>query len=411
MTVPGRSSTEDLLRELAPRVLAVVARKYRDFDSAEDAVQEALLAAAQQWPTEGVPDSPEAWLVTAASRRLINIWRSDTARRRREELSGLMEPGTAPAADDPVPDRDDTLRLLFLCCHPVLTASSAIALTLRAVGGLTTAEIAAAFLVPEATMAQRISRAKQRIHTSGVPFQLPSQENWRERLGAVLHVLYLVFNEGYASSSGDELIRTDLSREAIRLGREVHRLRPDEPEVAGLLALMLLTDARRQARMGPHGELIPLDRQDRGRWDQAAIAEGVELVSRTLRLGSVGPYQLQAAIAAVHDEAARAEETDWPQILALYGVLERVQANPMVTLNRAVALAMVDGPRAGLDLLSTLDSSIGRHYRLAAVRGYLLEMAGDRAAAVAHLRTAAAGTGSKAEQRYLLTEIGRLAAQ
>jgi RNA polymerase sigma factor (sigma-70 family) len=411
VTVPGGSSTEDLLRELAPRVLAVVARKYRDFDSAEDAVQEALLAAAEQWPTEGVPDSPEAWLVTAASRRLINIWRSDTARRRREELSGLMDPGTAPAADDPVPDRDDTLRLLFLCCHPVLTASSAIALTLRAVGGLTTAEIAAAFLVPEATMAQRISRAKQRIHTSGVPFQLPSQENWRERLGAVLHVLYLVFNEGYASSSGDELIRTDLSREAIRLGREVHRLRPDEPEVAGLLALMLLTDARRQARMGPHGELIPLDRQDRGRWDQAAIAEGVELVSRTLRLGSVGPYQLQAAIAAVHDEAARAEETDWPQILALYGVLERVQANPMVTLNRAVALAMVDGPRAGLDLLSTLDSSIGRHYRLAAVRGYLLEMAGDRAAAVAHLRTAAAGTGSKAEQRYLLTEIGRLAAQ
>jgi RNA polymerase sigma factor (sigma-70 family) len=411
VTVPGRSSTEDLLRELAPRVLAVVARKYRDFDSAEDAVQEALLAAAQQWPTEGVPDSPEAWLVTAASRRLINIWRSDQARRRREDLSGLMESGTAPAADEPVVDRDDTLRLLFLCCHPVLTASSAIALTLRAVGGLTTAEIAAAFLVPEATMAQRISRAKQRIHTSGVPFQLPSQENWRERLGAVLHVLYLVFNEGYASSSGDELIRTDLSREAIRLGREVHRLRPDEPEVAGLLALMLLTDARRQARMGPHGELIPLDRQDRGRWDQAAIAEGVELVSRTLRLGSVGPYQLQAAIAAVHDEAARAEETDWPQILALYGVLERVQANPMVTLNRAVALAMVDGPRAGLDLLSTLDSSIGRHYRLAAVRGYLLEMAGDRAAAVAHLRTAAAGTGSKAEQRYLLTEIGRLAAQ
>ena len=404
-------STEDLLRGLAPRVLAVVARKYRDFDSAEDAVQEALLAAARQWPDEGVPESPEAWLVTAASRRLINIWRSDTARRRREELSGLMEPGTAPAADDPVPDRDDTLRLLFLCCHPVLTASSAIALTLRAVGGLTTAEIAAAFLVPEATMAQRISRAKQRIHTSGVPFQLPSQENWRERLGAVLHVLYLVFNEGYASSSGGELIRTDLSREAIRLGREVHRLRPDEPEVAGLLALMLLTDARRQARMGPHGELIPLDRQDRGRWDQAAIAEGVELVSRTLRLGSVGPYQLQAAIAAVHDEAARAEETDWPQILALYGVLERVQANPMVTLNRAVALAMVDGPRAGLDLLSTLDSSIGRHYRLAAVRGYLLEMAGDRAAAVAHLRTAAAGTGSKAEQRYLLTEIARLGAQ
>jgi RNA polymerase sigma factor (sigma-70 family) len=404
-------STEDLLRELAPRVLAVVARKYRDFDSAEDAVQEALLAAARQWPDEGVPESPEAWLVAVASRRLINIWRSDHARRRREELGGLMEPRTAPAADEGVPDRDDTLRLLFLCCHPVLTASSAIALTLRAVGGLTTAEIAAAFLVPEATMAQRISRAKQRIHTSGVPFQLPNRENWRERLAAVLQVLYLVFNEGYASSSGGELIRTDLSREAIRLGREVHRLRPDEPEVAGLLALMLLTDARREARMGPHGQLVPLDKQDRGRWDRAAIAEGVELVSRTLRLGSVGPYQLQAAIAAVHDEAARAEETDWPQILALYGVLERVQANPMVTLNRAVALAMVDGPRAGLDLLSTLDGPLKGHYRLAAVRGHLLEMAGDRAAAVAHLRTAAAGTASKAEQRYLLTEIARLGAQ
>ena len=408
-------STEDLLRELAPRVLAVVARRYRDFDSAEDAVQEALLAAARQWPAEGVPDSPEAWLVTVASRRLINIWRGDAARRRREELAGLMEPQTVAAADasvgGPGPDSDDTLRLLFLCCHPVLTASSAIALTLRAVGGLTTAEIAAAFLVPEATMAQRISRAKQRIHTSGAPFQLPNRENWRERLAAVLHVLYLIFNEGYASSSGGELIRTDLSREAIRLGREVHRLRPDEPEVAGLLALMVLTDARREARMGPHGELIPLNEQDRDRWDRAAIAEGVDLVSRTLRLGSVGPYQLQAAIAAVHDEAARAEETDWPQILALYGVLERVQANPMVTLNRAVALAMVDGPRAGLDLLSTLDDSLKDHYRLAAVRGHLLEMAGDRTAAVQHLRTAAAGTGSQAERRYLLTEIARLGTQ
>jgi RNA polymerase sigma factor (sigma-70 family) len=406
-------STEDLLRELAPRVLAVVARKYRDFDSAEDAVQEALLAAAQQWPTEGVPDSPEAWLVAVASRRLINIWRSDTARRRREELGGLMEPRTSPAADvsvgEPVADRDDTLRLLFMCCHPVLTGGSAIALTLRAVGGLTTAEIASAFLVPEATMAQRISRAKQKIHTSGVPFQLPSRENWRERLGAVLHVLYLIFSEGYASSGGGELIRTDLSREAIRLGREVYRLLPEEPEVAGLLALMLLTDARREARTGPHGELIPLPEQDRDRWDRPAIAEGIALVSETLRKGFVGPYQLQAAIAAVHDEAERAQDTDWPQILALYGVLERIQANPMVTLNRAVALAMVDGPEAGLTLLSTLDERLAGHHRLAAVRGYLLEMAGDRAAAVQQLRTAAAGAASKPEQRYLLTEIARLA--
>jgi RNA polymerase sigma factor (sigma-70 family) len=397
-------STEDLLRELAPRVLAVVARRYRDFDSAEDAVQEALLAAYHQWPTGGVPDSPEAWLVSVASRRLINIWRSDHARRRREELAGLMEPQTAVG-------HDDTLLLLFLCCHPVLTGSSAIALTLRAVGGLTTAEIAAAFMVPEATMAQRISRAKQKIHTSGVPFQLPDRESWRERLGAVLHVLYLIFNEGYASSGGDELIRTDLSREAIRLGRQVHRLLPDEPEAAGLLALMVLTDARREARTGPHGELIPLDEQDRARWDRAAIADGTALVAAALRQGSVGPYQLQAAIAAVHDEAVRADETDWPQILALYGVLERVQANPMVTLNRAVALAMVDGPKAGLDLLSTLDEVMPGHYRLAAVRGYLLEMVGDRSAAVRELRAAAAGTRSGAERVYLLTQIARLGAQ
>jgi RNA polymerase sigma factor (sigma-70 family) len=404
-------STEDLLRELAPRVLGVVARKYRDFDTAEDAVQEALLAAARQWPVEGRPENPEAWLVAVASRRLLNIWRSDHARRRREELGGLMEPRTAPAADEPGVDSDDTLRLLFLCCHPVLTGSSAIALTLRAVGGLTTAEIASAFMVPEATMAQRISRAKQRIHTSGVPFQLPDRENWRERLAAVLHVLYLIFNEGYASSGGAELIRTDLSREAIRLARQVYRLLPDEPEVAGLLALMLLTDARREAREGAHGELIPLPEQDRTRWDQRAITEGTALVAAALRMGSVGPYQLQAAIAAVHDEAVLASETDWPQILALYGVLERIRPNPMVTLNRAVALAMVDGPKAGLDLLSTLDSQLGGHYRLAAVRGHLQEMAGDRDAAVRELRTAASGTPSKQEQRYLLTEIARLTAQ
>jgi RNA polymerase sigma factor (sigma-70 family) len=404
-------STEDLLRELAPRVLGVVARKYRDFDTAEDAVQEALLAAARQWPVEGRPENPEAWLVAVASRRLINIWRSDHARRRREELGGLMDPQTAPAADELTVDSDDTLRLLFLCCHPVLTGSSAIALTLRAVGGLTTAEIASAFLVPEATMAQRISRAKQRIHTSGVPFQLPNRENWRERLAAVLHVLYLIFNEGYASSGGGELIRTDLSREAIRLGRQVHRLLPDEPEVTGLLALMLLTDARREAREGPHGQLIPLPEQDRARWNRSAIAEGSDLVAEALRKGSVGPYQLQAAIAAVHDEAQRASDTDWPQILALYGVLERIQPNPMVTLNRAVALAMVDGPQAGLELLSTLDVPLGGHHRLAAVRGYLLEMAGDRDAAVRERRTAASGTPSKQEQRYLLTEVARLSSQ
>lgn len=397
---------EDLLRELAPRVLAVVARKYRDFDTAEDAVQEALLAAHLHWPAEGLPDRPEAWLVATASRRLINMWRGDDARRRREERD--WEPVTASAADDTATDRDDTLQLLFMCTHAALTPPSAIALTLRAVGGLTTAEIAAAFLVPEATMGQRISRAKQRVHASGEPFRLPSGADWRPRLDAVLHVLYLIFSEGYASSGGGELVRTDLSKEAIRLAREVHRLLPHEPEVTGLLALMLLNDARRDARTGPHGELIPLPEQDRARWDRAAIAEGVDLVSAALRQRAVGPYQLQAAIAAVHDEAATAAETDWPQILALYGVLERIQPNPMVTLNRAVALAMVDGPQAGLKLLDSLDERLPGHHRLAAVRGHLLEMAGDRPAAIEQLRAAAVGTSSAPEQRYLLTEIARL---
>jgi len=398
------SDLEGLLRELAPRVLGIVARRYRDFDSAEDAVQEALLAAALDWPVKGVPDNPEAWLVTVAARRLINIWRSDDARRRREELTGLLETRDAPS----VLDQDDTLLLLFLCCHPALTPSSAIALTLRAVGGLTTAEIASAFLVPEATMAQRISRAKQRIHTSKVPFQLPAPDEWAPRLASVLHVLYLVFSEGYASTDRDQLVRTDLSQEAIRLTREVHRRRPDEAEVAGLLALMLLTDARRAARTGEHGELVPLPEQDRARWDRVAIAEGVALISATLPRGEPGPYQLQAAIAAVHDEAETAAATDWPQILALYGVLERWQANPMVTLNRAVALAMVDGPRAGLALLDTLDDRLPGHYRLAAVRGHLLELAGDREAALAQLRAAAKATPSLPEQRYLFTEIARL---
>jgi RNA polymerase sigma factor (sigma-70 family) len=399
---------EDLLRDLAPRVLAVVARKYRDFDTAEDAVQEALLAAAQTWPIQGRPDDPRAWLITTASRRLINIWRGDEARRRREELDWSASPRFTPAADDLRTDRDDTLLLLFMCCHSALTPPSAIALTLRAVGGLTTAEIASAFLVPEATMAQRISRAKNRIHASGVPFGMPAGADGRPRLDAVLHVLYLIFSEGYASSDGPQFVRTDLSREAIRLARAVHRLLPDEPEVAGLLALMLLTDARRDARTGPHGELIPLPEQDRSRWDQHAIAEGQALIEAALPRGKVGPYQLQAAIAALHDEALDAAQTDWPQILALYGVLERVQPNPMVTLNRAVALAMVDGAAAGLDLLSTVAEQLSGHHRLAAVRGHLLQMAGDLPAAVEQLRLAATHTRSIPEQRYLLTEIARL---
>ena len=339
----------DSLRDLAPQVLGAVVRQRGDFGAAEDAVQEALIAATEQWPREGVPRNPRGWLIRVALRRLDDETRREMARRQREsivhdEAPEIVMPGNA---DDPEVDLDDTLILLFMCCHPALTAPSAIALTLRAVGGLTTSEIAKAFLVPEATIGQRISRAKQSIKASGVPFALPEAEERAERLGSVLHVLYLVFSEGYTTSSGPRLHRTDLSNEAIRLTREVHRLLPDDGEVAGLLALMLLTDARRAARTGPKGELIPLDEQDRTLWDRGAIDEGVALVSRALSRGLVGEYQLQAAIAALHDEASRAEETDWPQIVALYTVLRRMTDNPMVAISHAIATAMVEGPGAG----------------------------------------------------------------
>ncbi|WP_437497860.1 RNA polymerase sigma factor [Sorangium sp. So ce1099] len=415
MTSPPRDArTERLLRDLAPQVLGAVLRRFRDFTASEDAVQEALIAAATQWPRDGVPDEPRAWLIQVASRRITDHVRSEAARRRREAfVISLVPPeqqlALAPDSDE-IPEQDDTLALLFMCCHPALSPSSAIALTLRAVGGLTTAEIARAFMVPEATMAQRISRAKQSIKASGVPFQVPTPEEQAQRLGAVLHVLYLIFNEGYTTSSGPELHRSDLSSEAIRLTRTVHALLPDDGEVAGLLALMLLTDARRAARTGPAGELIPLDEQDRGRWDQRAIAEGVALVSAALSRGSVGPYQLQAAIAAVHDEAARADDTDWPQILALYGVLMRMSDNPMVALSHAIATAMVHGPRAGLALLSALDADarLAGHYRLDAVRAHLLERAGDHEAAIEHYRRAASRTTSIPEQSYLTTQAARL---
>ena len=396
---------EDLLRELAPQVLGVVVRRYGDFDAAEDAVQEALLAAALHWPRDGLPDNPRGWLIQAAVRRMTDQIRSEIARRRREELAASIG---MPAVD--VADRDDTLVLLFMCCHPALTPASAIALTLRAVGGLTTAEIASAFLVPEATMAQRISRAKQRIKGSGVPFRMPVAEERAAGLAAVLHVLYLIFNEGYASSSGADLSRTELSGEAIRLARAVHRALPDDGEVAGLLALMLLTDARRPARSGPSGALIPLDEQDRTLWDRRLISEGVELITGAVAKGGVGAYQLQAAVAAVHDQAPRVEDTDWPQILALYGMLEQMSGNPMVALNRAVAAAMAYGPAAGLKLLEALDSQLAGHYRLDAVRAHLLEMAGDADVALAHYRAAASRTTSLPEQRYLTTKAARLRA-
>jgi len=397
--------TEDLLRALAPRVLGAVGRRYGDFADAEDAVQEALVAAMQTWPLEGRPDNPLGWLIRVASRRLADQYRRDDARRRREDLTVAR----SLAGPDPAPGQDDTLLLVFMCCHPSLTPASAIPLTLRAVSGLTTREIAASFLVPEATMAQRISRAKAKVKAAGEPFSLPSPETRTARLRSVLHVLYLLFNEGYASSSGPDLARTDLSVEAIRLARDVHAAVPDDPETTGLLALMLLTDARRPARTTPDGELVPLAEQDRTHWDRATITEGLTLVTEALRHGQMGEYQLQAAVAAVHDQAPRYEDTDWAQILTLYRLLEAMSGNPMVTLNRAVATAMVDGPDAGLALLDGLDERLGDHHRLHSVRAHLSEKAGDRATAITEFRAAAARTANQREQHYLLAQAARLA--
>jgi RNA polymerase sigma factor (sigma-70 family) len=411
------NAVENLLRELAPQVLGALIRRHGHFDTAEDAVQEALLAAALQWPGQGVPDSPKAWLITVASRRLTDQWRSDHARRAREVTVASMTTPQESLAPDPgeqaAPDQDDTLTLLFLCCHPALTAASQIALTLRAVGGLTTAQIARAFMVPEATMAQRISRAKQRIKSTGIPFGMPPEAERAARLAVVLHVLYLIFNEGYTASSGPYLQRAELTGEAIRLTRAVRRLLPEDGEVAGLLALMLLTDARRQARTGPDGGLIPLAEQDRARWNRAHIADGVALITEALSRAPLGPYQLQAAIAAVHAEAPSAKDTDWAQILGLYELLAQVEPNPVVTLNHAVAMAMVKGPRAGLQLLEGLDGDerMAGSHRLDAVRAHLLEMAGDLEAARSRYRAAAHHTTSLPEQRYLEARAARLNAE
>jgi RNA polymerase sigma factor (sigma-70 family) len=413
--VPFDFDLQHLLRETAPQVLGAVLRRYGDFAAAEDAVQEALIAAAEQWPRDGLPHNPRGWLIQAAARRMIDHVRGESARRRREVLAMDARFGLQVAPDvdiDAHAVADDTLILLFMCSHPALTRPSAIAVTLRAVGGLTTAEIARAFLVPESTMAQRISRAKASIKASGVPFAMPSAAERTARLDAVLHVLYLMFNEGYASTSGTEVHRTDLSNEAIRLTRAVHALVPEDAEVGGLLALMVLSDARRRARAGPDGELIPLDEQDRSLWDRHAIDEGVALISATLAKGSVGPYQLQAAIAALHDEATGTDATDWPQIAGLYGLLARMSNNPMVDLNRAIAVAMAEGPSAGLDLLAALDADprLAGHYRLSAVRAHLLERAGQRGPAIALYRAAAARTTSLAERNYLLMKAARLSA-
>ena len=408
---PPATRVEPLLRDLAPQVLGAVMRRYRDFAACEDAVQDALIAASQQWPREGVPDNPRGWLIQVASRRMVDQIRSDSARREREHVAALdLGQVVAAASVESRPVEDETLTLLFMCCHPSLTTASAVALTLRAIGGLTTAQIASAFLVPESTMAQRISRAKQTIRASGVPFEAPAARARAERLEAVLHVLYLIFNEGYTASAGENLQRVDVATEAIRLTRAVRQLVPDDAEVSGLLALMILTDARRLARTGPRGELIPLPRQDRSKWNRTAIDEGVSLLTAALAKGRVGPYQLQAAVAAVHDEAARHEDTDWPQIAALYALLERVKPNPMVTLNRAIAVAMVQGPAAGLQILDVLAAGgqLASSHRLDAVRGHLLELAGDRDGAVRHYLAAANRTTNTSERNYLLTQAATL---
>jgi RNA polymerase sigma factor (sigma-70 family) len=405
------TDVESLLRQLAPQVLGAVVRRYGNFDTAEDAVQEAMLAAATQWPSDGLPDNPKGWLITVAARRLTDLLRSEQARRRREDTVARWElpRQQADPADSPA-DSDDTLILLFMCCHPALSPPSQIALTLRAVGGLTTTEVARAFLVSEATMTRRITRAKQQIKDSGVPFRLPVQEERAERLAVVLHVLYLIFTEGYAATSGPRLHRVELSAEAIRLTRMVHTVLPDDAEVAGLLALMLLTDARRAARTTATGELVPLADQDRALWNAAYIAEGVALITQALPRGATGPYQLQAGIAAIHDEAPSAEETDWPQIKALYELLLHISDNPMVALNHAVAVAMADGPAAGLKRVETLatDKQLAEDHRLYAVRAHLLEMTGEMAAAREAYLAAARRATNLPQQRYLNRRAGML---
>jgi RNA polymerase sigma factor (sigma-70 family) len=398
-----RGEIEGLLRQAAPRALAAVVRRFGDFADAEDAVQEALIEAARQWPAQGTPESPTGWLIAVASRRMTDKIRADSARRAREErVAAEPEPG-------PTGEADDTLALIFMCCRPELTPASAIALTLRAVGGLTTAEIAAAFLVPETTMGRRIARAKKTVEEAAEPFGLPAPAERKTRLAAVLRVLYLIFNEGYAASEGPELARAELSAEAIRLTRIARLALLEEPEVGGLLALMLLTDARRLARTDAAGELVPLDEQDRSRWDAAAIAEGHRVLNEAVAEGAVGPYQLQAAIAAAHDRARRPEDTDWGEILALYGLLEQVAPGPMVALNRAVAKAMAEGPEAGLVLLVELEPKLEGHHRVHAVRAHLLELAGDGPAAHAEYTRAAELTASLPEQRYLTRRAARLA--
>ncbi|HEU5000558.1 MAG TPA: sigma-70 family RNA polymerase sigma factor [Lapillicoccus sp.] len=413
MTAAVPAQLEEVWRRESPHVLAALLRRHGDLADCEDAAQDALIAAAEQWPRDGVPEYPRGWLVRVASRRLVDRVRADRARSVREKVDATAQPAdafTAPAADEAVGSGDDALLLVLLCCHPALTRPSQVALTLRAVSGLSTADIAAAFLVPEATMAQRLSRARNTLRDNAVRFERPTPEELPARVAAVLDVLYLVFNEGYARTTGPRLVETSLTEEAIRLTRQLHAYLPDHDEVAGALALMLLTHARRDARVDGRGDLVPLAEQDRTRWDATDIAEGVAILEAVLPRGHVGAYQLQAAIAAVHVEATRYEDTDWNQIVVLYGMLAEVAPSPAVTLNRAVAVGMASGPEAGLAALEPLvdDPTLRRYHRLPAVRAHLLELAGDRAAAEAEYARAAELTSSWPEQRYLASRLARL---
>jgi RNA polymerase sigma factor (sigma-70 family) len=406
---------EHLLRAEAPQVLGALVRRFGHFDIAEDAVQEALLAASRTWPADGVPDNPRSWLIRIGYGRMVDLLRTDQARRRREQQAGLTELAMQDPSRQgaPPPETDDSLTLLLLCCHPALSPTSQVALTLRAVGGLTTAEIAHAYGTTENTTGTRISRAKQQLARAGARFTPPTDADRDNRMNAVMQVLYLIFNEGYTASTGDELARIDLTREAIRLTRMLRDSQPNDPEVTGLLALMLLIEARRAART-QGDELVPLQEQDRTRWNRALIREGTELIDSVWHQGEVGPYQLQAAIAAVHAAATTPQQTDWPQIAALYLGLEQLSPTAPVRLSRVVAVAHAYGPTRGLALLDDLnqryhlDRETLTRQRERAVRAHLLEMTGDAAGAAAHYREAAALTDNQVEQRYLKHRADRL---
>jgi len=397
---PALADIERIFREEYGRAVAILTRVFGDIDAAEDAVQDAFAEAAMRWPDAGLPPSPAGWIITTARNRAIDRLRRDAARADKHALAALLRArDESRQAFQEGPVHDDRLRLMFTCCHPALGPGAQVALTLRLLGGLTTAEIAYAFLVPEPTMAQRLVRAKAKIRDAGIPYRVPAEADLPGRLAAVLAVVYLIFNEGYTASSGDRLARADLCAEAIRLGRLLARLMPDEPEVLGLLALMLLTESRRAARTSAGGALVLLADQDRARWDRALIAEGQTLVRQCLRRNQPGPYQIQAAINAVHSDAPVADATDWDQILRLYDQLLAIAPSPVVALNRAVAVAEVEGPAAALALVDSLD--LGGYYLFHAIRADLLRRLGRDTEADTAYATAIDLTGNAAERAYL----------